>query len=83
MYAAVTFSPDGRRLAAASTGGFIKLWDTETLQEVQQLNWRRGWIQGQLAFTPDGDTLVGACPDGIRVWRAARVSEINQTRSAN
>ena len=34
----------------------------------------------QLAFTPDGDHLVSASKDQLRVWRAASQADVEQGR---
>ena len=53
VVASVAFSPDGGRLASASSDETIKLWDAETGREVRTL---RGHSKGinRLAYSPDG-----------------------------
>jgi WD40 repeat protein/serine/threonine protein kinase len=53
---AIAFSPDGRRLAAASAG-VVRIWDLPTFQEVYTIS-PAGAGNG-LAFTPDGGRLIG------------------------
>jgi hypothetical protein len=53
---AITFSPDGRRLAAAGMG-LIRLWDTLTFQEVYTIS--PAGAGGNLAFSPDSGFLIG------------------------
>jgi len=72
----LTFSPDGRRLAGISRD-LVKLWDTETGQEVLTL---RGAPQrhfdpafnARVVFSPDGSRLAGSNWDeSISVWESA------------
>ena len=66
----VEFSPDGRRLATASSDRTIKLWDTATGLEVFTL---RGHTAGLMcvAFGPDGRRLAsGGFDRTVRIWDA-------------
>lgn len=65
---AMTFSPDGRLLAAAS-GKQIELWDTATRTRISNLTGHAANVSS-LAFSPDGLTLASAGADGmIRFWQ--------------
>ena len=61
----MVFSPDGRRLATASSDRTIKLWDTATGLEVFTL---RGHTAGLLcvAFTP----MAGVSPRAVSTARS-------------
>jgi WD40 repeat protein len=50
----VTFHPDSRRLAIRSDSE-LRVWDTGELE----LLWQNSRAHGAVAFTPDGDALVG------------------------
>jgi WD40 repeat protein len=57
--ATVAFSPDAHRLGAASTSGWVKIWDLLTDQEILTLG--RPWDQAlDVAFSPDGRQLAVA-----------------------
>lgn len=63
----LAFHPDGRFLAAGVKAR-IRVWDMETQSEVQPLEGSLGRVN-TIAFSSDGNTLVGSAGHGvIRVW---------------
>ena len=64
----VAYSPDGARLAVASSLG-IWFYDTTTFQEIALLDESTAWVEN-LAFSPDGSTLATVRWDGIYLWDA-------------
>src|SRR5262249_39069161 len=52
----VAFSPDGKTLAAGTSGG-LKLWDVTSGKQVAARKGPPGW---SVAFSPDGKTLATA-----------------------
>ena len=65
---AVAFSPDGTRLACASSDQTTKLWDVVTWQEVLTL-YDTATVRG-VAFSPDGRRLATTTDQAVRVWEA-------------
>ncbi|ULE33460.1 nSTAND1 domain-containing NTPase [Mycobacterium sp. IDR2000157661] len=66
---AVTFSPDGQRIAAAGADGVIQLMDAHSLEKSgQAFRGHEDTVAG-LAFSPDGRKLASASRDEtIRLW---------------
>jgi len=80
-YHCLALSPDGRRFAAGTSDGRITIWDVASHQEVATLQGHKESVR-QLAFTPDGDHLVSASKDQLRVWRAASPAEADAAEKA-
>jgi WD40 repeat protein/tRNA A-37 threonylcarbamoyl transferase component Bud32 len=58
----VVYSPDGTRLATASSDGTVKVWDARTGQELLTRPMHPGWAV-RVSFSPDGSRLASAnCP---------------------
>jgi WD40 repeat protein len=67
----LSFSPDGRRLAAAGSGAKIKIWDTETGLELLTLTGHTSWIW-TMSFSPDGRRILSGSGDKtVRIWDAS------------
>ncbi len=67
---ALTYSPDGKRLAASYGDNTIQVWDPATATVAAVL---RGHEQPArlLSFSPDGRRLVSRAGDGLRLWDTA------------
>ena len=70
----VAFSPDGQRLASASYGGTVHLWDLRTGQETLSLEGHIDVVTS-VAFSPDGHRLASASRDRtVKLWDARPVN---------
>jgi serine/threonine protein kinase/WD40 repeat protein/tetratricopeptide (TPR) repeat protein len=70
----LAFSPDGRLLVVEG-GGFLRLLEPETGQELARLPEPEDARAGTLTFTPEGERLVVRSNHGeaVRVWDLARL----------
>ncbi len=66
----LTFSPDGRVLAARGSDLSVRVWDVTAGREIGKFKGHRGPIE-TLAFAPDGKTLASSATDTtILLWDA-------------
>ena len=81
---AVSWSPDGKRLASGGDDGQVRIWDAVTREEVltlkghdkSRINPQFGLIRS-LAWSPDGAQLASAGLDGTaKVWEVASGREV-------
>ena len=62
------FSPDGKKLASGSKDKTIRLWDTDTNEELAILRKHTGWTNA-LAFSPNGKKLASGSTDKtVHLW---------------
>jgi tetratricopeptide (TPR) repeat protein len=80
----VAFSPDGQRVASGNVDQAVRIWDSETGQELFALQSHAGGV-ASLAFSPDGQRLASANTDGsIHLWETTSASpELQRHRAAN
>ena len=66
----ISFDPSGRELATGGgSGGFVKLWDTGTMQEIGSQFPEVAGPWANAAFRPDGSKFVTIYEDGHgAVW---------------
>ncbi|MCK9564659.1 MAG: hypothetical protein M0Q43_01255 [Methanothrix sp.] len=68
LVSSVAFSPDGRIIASASYDKTVKLWDSESQNEIRILKGHSEPVQS-VAFSPDGRTLAsGSSDDTVKLW---------------
>jgi WD40 repeat protein len=77
----MALSPDERRLAAGDDLGSprkVKIWDIDLEYEVAVLSGLPGHKDAiiDVAFWPDGNTIVSVSSDAVFIWRAASLDEI-------
>ncbi|MEG4070857.1 AAA-like domain-containing protein, partial [Microcoleus sp. Pol11C2] len=64
----VAFSPDGKRLASASSDNTIQLWDLQSQKPIATLNGHSNAVRS-VAWSPDGKRLASASSDHtIKLW---------------
>jgi WD40 repeat protein len=68
----IAFSPDGNRIASASSDRTIRVWDATTGEVVAgPFTEHASWVRS-IAFSPDGQRIASASDDcTVRVWDAA------------
>jgi WD40 repeat protein len=67
----VAWSPDGRRIAAASGDGKVHIWDASTGKTLLTYRGHSGEVF-QAAWSSDGTRIASFAPlDGVHIWEAA------------
>lgn len=79
---ALTYAPNGEKLAAITANGILRLYDLASWSLVSSFEGHTSWTEG-LDFAPDGQTLASASYDGsLRLWNAA-TGQLLATRGDN
>ena len=60
----MTFSSDGRRLAAGTRSGQVIVWDLKSMTRLHEVGAPGGQVTG-LAFSPDGGSLATITEGGV------------------
>jgi WD40 repeat protein/energy-coupling factor transporter ATP-binding protein EcfA2 len=72
----VSFSPDGKMLASASSDKTVKLWDTSTGKQIKTLSGHTNPVNG-VSFSPDGNMLASASRDNtVKLWDTSTGKQI-------
>jgi Tol biopolymer transport system component len=72
----VVWSPDGKRLATASSDNTAKVWDAVNGQDLLTLRGHDEWVYS-VAFSPDGKRLAMGSEDGtVQVVYAMGIHEL-------
>jgi WD40 repeat protein len=69
---AVTFSPDGKRLATTSTDKTARIWDAASGQELRKLT-HDGAVTA-VALSPDGKRLATTSGNAALLWAPEKSS---------
>jgi RNA polymerase sigma factor (sigma-70 family) len=80
----VAFSPDGKRLAAATgqpgtKGSAVVFWEASAAREAHRIEVKDGTVSA-VAFAPDGKTLAGVTGDTIRLWDPVTGRELRRLK---
>src|SRR5262249_40460727 len=69
-------SPDGQRLASASSDQTVKLWETATGKELLTLKGHTSGVSS-VAFSPDGQRLASTSWDQtVKLWETATLKAL-------
>lgn len=72
----VSFSADGKCLAAGNADSTIKIWDTSTWNEIKTLKGHTGKVHC-VTFSPDSRYLASASSDKtIKIWSTSKWGEV-------
>ncbi|MGH9845021.1 MAG: protein kinase domain-containing protein, partial [Blastocatellia bacterium] len=78
----LTFSDDGKLLAAATRDGFVRLWDVPGRQ-LRQYDAKHEGMIWSVGFSPDGKTICSAGQDRtLRFWDKQTAREIARVNCA-
>jgi RNA polymerase sigma factor (sigma-70 family) len=72
----VAVSGDGRRAAASTFDGPVRVWDVTTGRETASFQPGYPWWVGGLAFSPDGNTLAVIGGGLVGLWDATTGKEV-------
>ncbi len=81
---AIAFTPDGKRLVSADSGGNVLLWDVETGDLTEKLLGHPGSRFFALQMSPDGETVITGNVGKLHFWDISQdgAAQIFETHSA-
>lgn len=76
----VAFTPDGENFATGSDDRTIKIWNSNSLQEIRTLKGHKNWVYS-VAISRDGRTLVSGSKDNtVKIWNLYTGQELGTLR---
>ena len=74
----VAFSPDGKFVVSGSDDNTVRMWRTDTGENVQTLEGHTGRVES-VAFSPDGKYVVtGSIDKTVRIWHVESGQVVRQ-----
>jgi len=75
-----TFSPDGKNIVLVSVDAIPRIVDATSGKELQKFVGHYGSVKS-VHFAPDGQKIVSACTDNIRIWDVETGVELRRLES--
>ena len=75
----IAFSPDGTTIASCANDNAIRFWDVENGTHLRKLD-TDGYHIGDIAFSPDGQTITGMRYGFIHQWNVETGKELQAMR---
>ena len=79
---AITFSPDGKRVAAGCEDKMLFVWDVDTGEVVKKVGAHSQPVY-DVSFSPDGNTIATCCgdwteakPGRVKLWKSNSLTEV-------
>ena len=71
----IAINRDQRMLASGRNDGLVHLWDLNTLELMQTIDWHRSRLN-TVTFTPDGYTLATVAGRAVGIWDVEPLEEV-------
>ena len=66
---AASFDPTASKIATGGDDGVVRVWDLAAGEELFALEGHQDFVN-TVRWTPDGEQIVSASPDSVRIWNA-------------